>query len=118
MTAWGWGVELSVGDADEARLTPIAWSRTEGGTLAACPEDWSALARARGPPHHKGEQCVSGPRPTVRSRCATIVPGPAKNRGSPPTPKHGALPDRIVAAVDDISQHPVVHTWSNIDEAG
>jgi hypothetical protein len=85
VTAWGRAVELSVGDAAEARLAPIA--RTEPASRGkrrmwlACREDPSfcALVRALELHHRKGQQRMSGLRPTLRSRRSTLVRGRAKN---------------------------------------
>src|SRR4249919_1445507 len=116
MAAWRRAIELSLGEADTAKLRSIAQSRTEPASrverariLLAYREDPSffAVGRALGLHHQTVQRCVEraaaeGPMAALDDRVASKQ----------------ELKDRIMAAMDYFNHDPVVHTWTcKLDKA-
>src|ERR1700719_164977 len=110
MAAWRRAIELSLGDADTAKLRSIAQSRTEPPSrverariLLAYREDPSffAVGRALGLHHQTVQRCVE----------RVVAEGPM-------AALEQELKDRLMAAVDYFNGDPVVHTWTyKLDKA-
>src|SRR6201981_1191803 len=98
MTAWRRGIDLSVSDADVAKLMSIARSRTEPASrverarilLGYCEDpSFFAVARALGLHHQTVQRCVEralayGPMAALDDR-----PRPGKEPTIPPRPRLG-----------------------------
>src|SRR5262244_1412343 len=98
MTAWRRVIELSISDADVAKLMSTARSRTEPASrverariLLGYREDPSffAVARALGLHHQTVQRCVERALLTAQWRRSTTARGRAKSPRSPPRPKRG-----------------------------
>src|ERR1700721_2222817 len=98
MAAWRRAIELSLGEADTAKLRSIAQSRTEPASrverariLLAYREDPSffAVGRALGLHHQTAQPSAGRPGPKARWLRWMIALAPVESRRSLPRPRHG-----------------------------
>ena len=98
MAAWRRAIELSLGEADTAKLRSIAQSRTEPASrverariLLAYREapSFFAVGRALGLHHQTVQRCVERPWPKARWLRWMIARAPVEANDHSPRPRHG-----------------------------